>query len=183
MLFSVVFLLIIIIVILILSVLRRRSLSEKWQMRFKQLKQKVFYNSIIRYFIINYLKFNFLSAAILATSPERNNADFILAIIAFICINSMPLVFCFILHRHQHTLADESDLNSFGTLYAGRNVKPKSHKVQFLPLTFFYRRTIVVLVTVYVFDNPNLQFISFHVITILTIVYHVSDSSRFATQA
>ena len=62
---SLIFLLVIIVVLLSLLLLRRGRLSEKWKLRIKQLKEKVFYNPIIRYFMLNFLKFNFSSAVIL----------------------------------------------------------------------------------------------------------------------
>ena len=138
---------------------------------------------MIRYLIINCLKLNFLSATILAASSDRTQTEFITAIVIFVFINSMPLVFCFILRRHHKTLADHDNIASFGTLYTGRNVTDVSHKAHFLPLTFFYRRAIFILVTVHFFKHPSLQFISCHVITILTIVYLASNNRTFSTQA
>ena len=129
-------------------------------MRLKKLKQKVFYNPTIRFLILNFLKLNFASTVILAASLQRSRTEFIFAIFTFVSLNSMPILFFCILRRHQDTLTDEDKINSFGTLYAGRNVTNEAHKVHFLPLAFFYRRTIFVLVTVHFFDHPGLQLIS-----------------------
>ena len=132
--------------------------------------------------MLNYLKLNFSCTVILFASKE--NTDFIPAVAALVFMNSIPLFFLFILRRHHNTLADEDNIKSFGTLYAGYNVKgDRSHKIQFLPLSFFYRRLAVVLVTVYLFEYPCLQLISCHIATLLTVVYLTFDSDRFATRA
>ena len=95
----------------------------------------------------------------------------------------MPLVFFCILRRHHDSLAEEKNVKSFGTLYIGRSVRQKLHKVHFWPLAFFYRRTIIVLVTVFLFEHPSLQLIVCHITTLMTAIYLVTDRQRFETQA
>lgn len=72
------------------------KLSEKSKERFRSLKSRVFYNPISRYSLLNSLKFN-LAALVVFTSPDNNAGNIVIAVLTFIALNAVPVIFCILL--------------------------------------------------------------------------------------
>ena len=68
-------------------------------------------------------------------------------------------------------------MDKYGELYKDKNVSASwKHRAWALPLAYFYRRTAFAIVTVFVFDWPNVQMIVHIVLTLATCIYLLRDS-------
>lgn len=147
------FFILLIIVVVILA--RRVTCSEKCRGRVNNLKQKVFYNPVIRYIILNSLKFNMsgimaISAFMTGEEPSISN---MLVGVAIITLTNLvvPIVFGIILYRNREVLNSYDAKKTYGAIYYGKNVTDKDHKAGQHAFVFFFRRCLFVVVTVYLF--------------------------------
>ena len=64
-----------------------------------------------------------------------------------------PIIMSKILYAKRDSLSNEDTINTYGTLYVGKNIEePSRNYVWVYPLTFFFRRTIFMIVTVFLFE-------------------------------
>ena len=98
---SIIFLVIILILVLVLWVCKKAKVDQKWHDRIKNFKSKVFYNPIIRYFLLNALKLNM--SAIVSMSLSSDSTDVAIAIALLVAINIIPvfLMSTLIMNRKQ----------------------------------------------------------------------------------
>ena len=69
----------------------------------------------------------------------------------------LPLFFCYLLAKNRKKLEDKEKMMKYGDLYKDKNVASSwNHRAWALPLAYFYRRTAFAIVTVFVFDWPNI---------------------------
>ena len=70
-------------------------------------------------------------------------------------------------------------------MYSGRNVSPKRgrHLAWVGPLVFFYRRTLFIIATVFILEQPAIQMIAHQVLSILAVAYISYDSHMFSSDA
>ena len=52
----------------------------------------------------------------------------------------------------------------------GKNINKVDHNAHLFPMAFFWRRTLFVAVTVFLFDWPSMQMAAHHVITVIMMV-------------
>ena len=113
----------------------------------KWLQQKVFWNPFIRYVYLNGLKLSMASLLII-----KVNGFAIGAICTLVGINVAVVLFVSALKLHKNHLTDAEKVKSIGSLYVGKNVHARQHKVHWYPFAFFLRRALFAIVTVYLFE-------------------------------
>ena len=137
---------------------RSKNRCRKCKSCVNKIKEKVLYNPLLRYLLLNAIKFNMIvMMSLKKPSNERSasRAKSVLLMLTF-CL-AVPAFIASLLHRNRDKLDRETLKNKIGTLYMDRNVtkseayKPKAWLV---PLSFFVRRTCFIYLTVFVFDNP-----------------------------
>ena len=102
------------------------------------------------------------------------------AIGIIVLLNILPLIYARVLCKKAKNLENEEVSRKIGNLYDNKNVKSgKDHKVWVFPISFFFRRVIFAILTIFLFDRPNLQMIAHQFISLLTIVYLSRDQTRF----
>lgn len=179
MLISVLFLLVCIMVIVIVFSCRNKPLSEKNRERVKTLKSKLQYNPVIRYLLLNSLKFNY-SALCVFKQTDAGVGSVFLAILLLLFINICPLIFSRILYKNHDKLKETEIENKIGTLYEGRNVETKrKHRAWVFPLVFFGRRLVFIVFTVALFDYPSLQMIMHQILSLGMLAYLLLDQYMF----
>lgn len=179
---SILFTVVILLLVIAIFIASRVKCSDKCKERMKNWKRKVFFNPIIRYLLLNSLKLN-LSAFIVFASPEKAMTDMLVASITLAIINLSPIVLCWVIYRYRNSLMEEDNRKAFGTLYQGRKTEDKNHRIMLYPIAFFYRRTIFVAVTIYLFDYPAMQMIVNQVITLAMAGFLLHETSLFASRS
>ena len=102
------------------------------------------------------IKFN-MAALLIFRLLSHNSTQLVLAVIIFTTFNLLPIYYARVLYKNGDQLEKAEKVRNFGSLYDNKKVnKEKKHNVWAHPLTFFYRRTVFALITVYLFDNPSM---------------------------
>ena len=180
-----------VIVVITLSVIlfycaRRQQLTSKIKSRIMDLKQKVFFNPLIRFVYLNYLKLN-MGAMVGIFSAKATYKDILPSCAVIIVLNLIPIIFAYVLHKKRLNLAEESVVKSIGTIYQGQKVdsleKPKVKQRNWIyPLVFCSRRTLFIWVCTGLFYHVNMQMVVHQLLTMLTIVYYMVQKGRFDTR-
>ena len=99
-------------------------------------------------------------------------------------INAVPLILSRTLFRLNDELHSVENLKKFGSMYSGRNVSPKRgrHLAWIAPLVFFFRRTLFIIATVFILEQPAIQMIAHQVLSILAVAYISYDSHMFQSE-
>ena len=87
-----VFAVIILLIVLAIYIAKTVELSEKSKERIMKLKASVFWNPIIRYYILNSLKLS-MTGFIVFKAKDSGPGDYVIAILLLIILNSMPIIF------------------------------------------------------------------------------------------
>ena len=96
-LFTLIFLTLILLLVLAIKLKRKMALSDKTKERIVKIKEKIFYNPIIRYLLLNSLKLNF-SAFIVYRSPAGGVLDILIGSVFMVAINAVPILFLIVLN-------------------------------------------------------------------------------------
>ena len=154
----------IIIVIGLLLFLRALvSLNEKVRKVYLSIKQKIFYNSLCRYFLTSTLKLHIastdslLAVYVLSKSVPDYNVNWSQILIPFgvlSALNITPLLYFYILRNRRSELATEEFKNKFGTLYL--DLDPNKGQVEWSSLTFAIRRLFFVLLCYTLQEFPGI---------------------------
>ena len=139
-----------------------------------KLKTNVFWNPIVRYYILNSLKLSITGFMVFKVS-DSGPGDYFIAILMLVILNAMPIIFGIVLKQNKETLAKEDTKKTIGAIYAGKNVEQKAY---LFPMSFMWRRTVFVASTVFLFSWPSLQMIVHHVITLLTLVFLAASGRK-----
>ena len=155
----------------------RRSKNQKWHEKALKINKRILYNPLIQYVIFEAMK---LQLASLVSLNSRNTTigDQIAAYLLLAFITFVPLAFFFILCKNHSMLDLDSSRERFGKLYFGKNVQ-KERLVLWMPLTFFYRRSIFILTSIYFIKHTNLQMVIIYALSLLTLIYLAHDSQFF----
>ena len=86
------------------------------------MKKKVRYNPIIRYLLLNSLKFNFSAFSVIKKYNESSVGSIVVAVLILVIINVTPIFLSRILYKNSRTLDIKEQHEKIGTLYLGRNV-------------------------------------------------------------
>ena len=131
-------------------------MTETNMERVKRWKSKIFYNPIIRYLFLSSLKINMISMVAFRRA-SGDAVSVLMATVLLLAITAVPIFFAKLLHNNRDRLEDEANVKKFGTIYAGRNVNSdKKHQVWIYPLSFFFRRAIFMMATVFLAEWPSL---------------------------
>jgi len=178
---SLAFLLVILIILITIFIAKRFKASEKCQERMKRLKKKLFYNPIIRYFILNSLKLAVSAlVAIKAGAPDASTA---VPVTTLTIVNLTPLLFLWVGYLNRDNLDREEIRSRMGSIYTGKNVQDKEHRAYLYPLAFFWRRILFAVATVYLLEHPALQIIVHYLLTMLMVVLLLWDGRAFESQS
>ena len=138
----------------------------------------VFYNPIIRYFVLNSLKLS-ICAAVALRDQDGEDSAYVYPFMILTVINVIPVVFFLVAYCKRDKLDEEATRKSIGAIYLGKNVTKNDHKAHVYPMIFFWRRSLFVIVTVCLFDQPTLQMIAHYLLTMLTVTALLADSTAF----
>ena len=119
---TVLFLLILFVCTVVFLSCRNKPLSEKNRERVNSLKRKLQYSPVIRYFLLNSLKFNY-SALCVFKQADAGAGSYFVAVLLLLLINICPLVLSRILYKNNNNLKEKDTENKIGTLYEGKNVE------------------------------------------------------------
>lgn len=139
----------------------------------KWISAKIFYNAIIRFVILNSLKFSVSS--FIAIKAYKTETDRIISFGVLSALLLCSVGFFYILRNKHRTLTDSNMVAKIGTLYQDKNVYRKKHNVQYFPPAFFIRRVAFASATVYLFESPQAQMIVHHILSMLTISHLAFD--------
>ena len=178
----------IIIVVVIICIARRTRLSDKNKERCDKLKGKIFYNALIRYTLLNALKLNLM--AMLPLNSNDEDADFVkklVPILLLIILVQLPFIYVCCLEKRKSELDQPMVSNSIGNLYQGLNLEQleekdeekKSKSVWHYTFVFLVRRQLFIVLTVFVFEHPNMQMIGHIIQTMINSAYLVADPAMF----
>ena len=107
---SLLFLLIVILITIIVVCCKMRKLSEKSKERVENLKRKIMYNPLIRYLMLNSLKFNY-SAMCVFKHANSGAGSYFVAALMLILINSCPIIFTAVLFKKNNDLTSLDRVN------------------------------------------------------------------------
>ena len=141
------------------------KISDKNRGRCLKLKQRVMFNPLLRFSLMNSLKWNLLSFASF-TIRIGTIPDTVFGVFIFIGMLCLPFFYGWILYRAKDRLRKEKNRKKIGTLYDGlrTHTLPRlsqeriRNPVWWFPVAFMLRRTAFIMVTVLLFDYPALQF-------------------------
>ena len=112
-----------------------------------------------------------------------------LILIGVLLVLGLPILFSLVLCKKKQKLELEKSLKTIGALYSGQNVdytRESPNKSLWLhPLVYFFRRSIFVAATVFLFDQPQLQLSAHMCLTMCTLVFitvnkiHYLDKLQF----
>ena len=88
------------------------------------MKRKLKYNPVIRYLLLNSLKFNYSAFCVFKQADAGAGSVFV-AILLLLFINICPLVLSRILYKNNNELKEKETEDKIGTLYEGKNVERK----------------------------------------------------------
>ena len=129
-----------------------------------KLINKIFYNALIRYTLLNCLKLNMIASVTLFKTDnsisEIAQAGFILA-----ALNILAILYSYTLCKHSESLDDQKCKNRMGTLYQELRYADSisntatSRLVLMHPAIFMMRRQIFAIIAVILIDHPVMQMI------------------------
>ena len=177
---------VIILLVILLYRCAKRNCSEKNQKRLKYVRKLVFFNPIIRYYLLNCVKLNILAMIVMAGLQE-SPYELLAAFPLLIMVNIVPLFLFRCMNIDRTKLHKKSKKKKFGTLYNGLKIKMNpddktgktsiiSKVVLYNPLFFVYRRFLFAFYTVFLFEWPNLQFITHYIVSLAYIIYLMQDN-------
>ena len=115
----------VLLLILLIKLRRRIKLSERTKAAIMKVREKVFYNPLIRYLLLNALKLNF-SAFVVFRTPIGGAWNIFLGLVIMISMTILPVFFCFVLRKNRDRLEQDEEKKVYGTLYSGKNVEKKA---------------------------------------------------------
>ena len=175
---SILFAVLILVIVVIIVIAKRIKLSDRRRQQMHNLKAKVFWNPIIRYLILNSLKLTMTALVAFKVNKDRLT-DLSSAIGIVAMLNLAPIIFYCTVRANRSKLGDEEIQKVIGAIYMGKNIEKANSNAGLFPMGFFWRRTLFVVVTVYLFDWPSMQMIAHQVLTVLLIISLVADKSAF----
>ena len=73
-----------------------------------------------------------------------------------IVVNFAPIAFYLAVWRNQKSLSQDDTQKVLGSIYMGKNIDKIGHLAGLYQMAFFWRRTMFVIITVFLFDWPTL---------------------------
>ena len=120
---TIVFVLIIVTVVLLIKYGHKVKLSEKNKKRLESVKNKIFFNALIRYLLMNALKF-YMSAMVVLSRSWDDKVSVSFSFLFLVFLVAIPIVSSRLLYKENDHLIEEPKRKKIGNFYTGRNVKP-----------------------------------------------------------
>ena len=133
--------------------------ASKNRERIEKLKNKIFFNPMIRYTLLNCLKFNIVAMTAIRRSQGAAGAIFTAIVIELLFL-LIPILYAYILKKKIDMLEEEQNKVTYGTLYKGlcTDAGCRNKSLTWLhPIVFMLRRTAFAIITVFLFDYPLVQ--------------------------
>ena len=136
---------------------------------------KVFYNALIRYTLLNCLKLNML-ASVALFKTENTFSQVCQAGFIFIALNILAILYSYALCKHRKNLNDKLSKNRMGTLYQELRYSDEVSKtatsrfVLVHPLLFMVRREFFAVIAVILIEHPVMQMIGHQVSTLAYLI-------------
>ena len=108
---------------------KRFNFSPKAKERIRRLKNKIFYNPLIRYSLLNTMSYNMIAMTAFANAHDEAK-QVTLAVIILISINLLPLFYARLLYKRKAELGSEENKTKIGTLYIDRDLDDPSSKIE-----------------------------------------------------
>ena len=129
------------------------------------LRRMVFWNPVIRFILLNSLKFNIIALTVLTNYNDTTNVNLALAICIIVFFFGISYGFSHILRKNKYSLAEEESSKKFGTLYKGSCLADYAERPQrrpkiltwITPIFFILRRIAFASITVLLIEEPFLQ--------------------------
>jgi hypothetical protein len=119
-----------------------------------------------------------MTAVVALVGLSQGALQMAISIITLIVLNLLPLLFAKVLHRNRETLDSEDTLAKYGALYEGLNTKetkgspPKKKRAVWLnPLICMFRRSLFILISVFLFEYPVMQMVGHCLLTLANAIY------------
>jgi len=123
-----------------------------------------------------------MTAIMVFKASDAELSDYGISTGLLIVLNFAPIVFLKALNSRKEALATEEAKKSFGSIYIGKNTNEKTGiKAYMFPMAFFWRRTLFVVVTIFLFDWPSMQHIAHQVLNLITLVFLIADNTAYET--
>ena len=119
------FLSFVLLLIPLIKLRKRIKLSERTKAAIMKVKEKVFYNPLIRYLLLNALKLYF-SAFVVFRKPIGGVWNIFMGLVIMISMTILPVFFFFVLRKNRDHLEQDEQKKVYGTLYTGKNVHKKA---------------------------------------------------------
>ena len=117
----------------------------------------IFFNPMIRYAFLNSMKLNLAAMITYKYYQDRSSGEVVIAALILTLINILPFALALVVYKQTNRLELEENTTKFGTIYKGRNVsRTKNNWVWFYPLTFFVRRMLFMILTVFFVEYPQI---------------------------
>ena len=94
--------------------------------------------------------------AFVAFKVTGSAADISTSVGLAIVVNLAPVVFYFAVKRNEQRLSDVDTQKVIGSIYMGKNIDKIGHYAGLYPMAFFWRRTLFVIITVFLFEWPTM---------------------------
>ena len=118
---------------------------------------------MIRFSLLNTLKWN-LIALTAFTTLKGEVLETVIAVLMYLVLNCLPFFYMWVLYKKKAEITEEKTLKTIGTLYDGLRIHAPSvagresdfTKFWHYPAVFMIRRSWFIVITVTLFDYPNL---------------------------
>ena len=132
---------ILVIVVIAYKLVKRTTMSDKCKKVFRKLRRLVLWNPVIRYYLLNFLKFNLTGMVVLA-GLRKGDGEIPVAILLLLVVNAVPIALTSWLMRNRIKLQKKKTKKKCGTLYNGLDIQFRQTKTgKFLKMP--HRRTLL----------------------------------------
>ena len=134
---------------------------------------------MIRFSHLNVLKWNLIALTGFTTLKSGETLEIVIAVVMYVGINCLPIFYGVLLYKKAEELKEEKTVKTIGTLYDGLRIdalpvpdrESDFNKVWNYPAVFMYRRSLFIIITVALFDYPQLQMPAHQALSIVYIGY------------
>ena len=144
---------------------------------YMKLKQKLFFNSIIRFFMTSCIKLQLLAVDVLLAGfaiTFIHVTKLAYAIFIFLSLYGLYAYLFIYMRKHRDILDKPSTRDKIGNLYEGLQVTTINNiplEIEYYSLFFFLKRAIFVMITFSLYKYPGLQVMAFLQLTIFYLIY------------
>ena len=121
------------------------------------IKDKMFYNSVIRFFIQAYLKFceiGCLSLLNLSFDSPTQTGTTVAGILIFAFVVLFPATLSYLMRKHRVNLQSDDVKPRFGSAYL--NIETKKDYAYWMTSIFLVRRLILAMAVIFFKDTPSI---------------------------